>query len=357
MALIPHLKLPPVGSVSPQSIENRAETDISFPTKAINSIEDVILRRFNIYKDITNHHRVIKTDFLIYSIVKDLIDNYLSNNSSDNSSESLQNESSTTLNPLDISGLWVPLSINGTNYEIQESLSQWNDSWLITVLRQTFLMSSNNLKMRELLLNERHYISLIKRSEDFREIDKKVVEKFREKKDIISSIIEKYQEYIKKDDTANIEKCTIENTILLLKKIEERIEEHDNKRFILTYIDKFSVSLIKNIEKVIDTAIKKSLTGNNSDDIIIPFKRISTGLDSKIYLYNDSNELGSLSSVSVIDNTLDNIKDGLPFFYIYTPTQVDDKKNCREKIGTAIGEAIVNSMIDFSNQLLQEEEK
>lgn len=51
-----------------------------FPIKSINSIEDFIKRRYNIYKDIIYHHRVIKTDYLLDETVKKIIRDYLDSN-------------------------------------------------------------------------------------------------------------------------------------------------------------------------------------------------------------------------------------------------------------------------------------
>ena len=98
------------------------------PVKAINSVEDFLHRRYDLYKNIITHHRVIKTDFLLENIVKNLIAQYLDE-------PTAKQEKNTNVIPFDISGLWFPLKTGAMLVEKNCALSQWNDSWLITILK------------------------------------------------------------------------------------------------------------------------------------------------------------------------------------------------------------------------------
>ena len=151
------------------------------PVKSINSVEDFLRRRYDLYKNIINHHRVIKTDFLLENTVKNLISQYLD----DESPVSQENDSSNVI-PFDISGLWFPIK-DAMLAEKNCALSQWNDSWLMTILKQIYYKEFYNInsksepvkfktsqQLSELLENRKNYYSLIKRSEDFRLIDLKV---------------------------------------------------------------------------------------------------------------------------------------------------------------------------------------
>lgn len=108
------------------------DKDIFFcvPLKAVNSVEDFVKRRYNIYKNIIYHHRVIKTDYLLEYSVKDLVKKYLN-------TQTNKNDNNKILIPFDISGLWFPLG-ESTTAEKANALSQWNDSWLMTVLKQIY---------------------------------------------------------------------------------------------------------------------------------------------------------------------------------------------------------------------------
>lgn len=191
------------------------EEEILFcvPLKSVNSIEDFIKRRYNIYKDILYHHRVIKTDYLLEHTVSRLIEEYINKPVGD-----IINNRVSAIS-FDISGLWFPLG-ESTSLEKSNALSQWNDSWLMTVLRQIYYTeyyrNSINLgspeyilsqQLSELLRNNKCYYSLIKRSENFKSIDDSAKDVFFEKKEEIEQYVkrinevsEKISEKSKKDD-------------------------------------------------------------------------------------------------------------------------------------------------------------
>ena len=102
------------------------------PVKAVNAVEDFLKRRYDLYKRIVNHHRVIKTDYLLEKSVGSLIEGYLNQ---------AEPETEYDVNPVaipyDISGLWFPLG-NSTLEGKNCALSQWNDSWLMTILKQIY---------------------------------------------------------------------------------------------------------------------------------------------------------------------------------------------------------------------------
>ena len=82
----------------------------------------------------------------------------------------------------------VSIRYSKASKEKANALSQWNDSWLMTILRQIYYteyyrnkdIRNNNNKLllsqqlSELLRNKKYYYSLIKRSEDFKLIDDKI---------------------------------------------------------------------------------------------------------------------------------------------------------------------------------------
>lgn len=152
-----------------QIIIDESKIYFCFPLKAVNSIEDFIKRRYNIYKDIIYHHRVIKTDYLLEYTVRDLVKKYLKGIPTDTTT------SNKMVIPFDISGLWFPLG-EATSTEKSNALSQWNDSWLMTILKQIFYtdyyrntkIKSNDSeyilsqRLSELLRNTKCYYSLIK---------------------------------------------------------------------------------------------------------------------------------------------------------------------------------------------------
>lgn len=87
-----------------QLIVNDEKIYFCVPLKAVNSVEDFIKRRYNIYKDIVYHHRVIKTDYLLEEAVKNLIMKYLTATVKENIHADSTKENKVLI-PFDISGL------------------------------------------------------------------------------------------------------------------------------------------------------------------------------------------------------------------------------------------------------------
>lgn len=162
----------------------------SFPVKAVGSIEDFLQRRFDLYRDIVFHHRSVLMDHLLRQCVRDLaaleLDEESEKHDRQGSKEDFRFESSqTSLSiPMEIKGLWYPLQASQTLAEKSRGLSQWNDSWLTTVLRHNYYckfylkQNQNNTtkkrlgtRLAELLDNEKAHYSLVKRCESFRVLD------------------------------------------------------------------------------------------------------------------------------------------------------------------------------------------
>jgi hypothetical protein len=125
------------------------------------------------------HHRVIKTDKLLENAIISLTMDYL--NEYAESDDSLPKQQAL---PLDISGLWQGIQEMLSDKQYFNNLIQWDDSWLLTVLRQQFLLKYQagdgvvRYQLEELLSNRKYYRSIIKRMDDFLEIDKAVIKHF-----------------------------------------------------------------------------------------------------------------------------------------------------------------------------------
>lgn len=109
-------------------------------------MEDFLKLRYNSYKDIIYHHRVIQSDYILEGIVKDLVKKYL------NETISATQRNSEVLIPFDISGLWFPLGDKKSAIKAN-ALFQWNDSWLMTVLRQIYYTKYyHNKRLKRVLM-------------------------------------------------------------------------------------------------------------------------------------------------------------------------------------------------------------
>lgn len=149
-------------------------------TRALSTIEDFFWQRLFLYRYVVFHHRVIKMDGLLRESLAELGYRYLT---AEPPFETDGNASTQTLPFTDhlvphVSGLW---KILGQDQEfvkrLEAQFSQWDDSWLLTVLRQHYFCDQEKLgealssKLKEILSNEKCYISLVKRGDIFLEID------------------------------------------------------------------------------------------------------------------------------------------------------------------------------------------
>lgn len=316
------------------------------PLKSVNAVEDFVKRRYNSYKDIIYHHRVIKTDYILEGIVKDLVRKYL------NETVPGEERSSEVLIPFDISGLWFPLGDKKTAIKAN-ALSQWNDSWLMTVLRQIYYTEYYHndtiedtsidyvlaQRLAELLRNSKRYHSVIKRSENFKIIDDAVKRELKKNRKALQSNVVNHQD-------------TDENEVdsSLLQQMLERTDR-GSSGFILSFISRHSKELQLDsfesmVEEIVQEETDRIITDLRTYDTVTLFKRISLGLDEPIYFYNHKGKIYTLKDISGISNILQLDSDYLPVFYIYILAKDNNGvlKERREELLSAIGQRIGNEI-------------
>lgn len=149
--------------------------------KSLPAIEEFFMKRWKNYKQMTHHHRVIKTNFMLQMTIYHLCINH---------TESSINPKQNNLIylPYDISGLWKPISGISSNRASTIRLIQWNDNWLLTVLQKYYLdfFSMPDDKrplpvyyyLEELIESKQNYVSIVKRYEDYKVIDSAFKESF-----------------------------------------------------------------------------------------------------------------------------------------------------------------------------------
>lgn len=343
------------------------------PLKAVNSIEDFIKRRYNIYKDIIYHHRVIKTDHLLENTVKQLVEKYLNAPPKEN-----VNNNKVVI-PFDISGLWFPLG-NATTAEKSNALSQWNDSWLMTILKQIYYTEYYRKKnvnpsssdyvlsqqLSELLRNKKCYYSLIKRSEDFKIIDDAVKNVLYQNKGQIEDKVKKINVASQKNQievsTDNIT-LDIKGTLDFIDKVLDNATKH-TKGFVLSFVSRHYKaiqieSFKKLVEEIILSETKKAFTNIKFYDTFVVFKSISIGLNNPIYFYKYDGNVCTLDEISGISDILRLDSDYLPAFYIYVLLKDGDSivKKKRNELLSNIGSNIGYNIKEQINAILESEIK
>jgi len=149
--------------------------------RALSIIEDFFRKRFHLYKYVVYHHRVVKFDALMERCIVDLANRYFSKPQDKHYGTYLLDDS--------ISGLWQVFS-NEARSRVEKYYMQWDDAWLLNILRRQSLLLLPNpnvrsdpssattpeddllkIRLEELLSNRKYYHSLYKRSECFHFVD------------------------------------------------------------------------------------------------------------------------------------------------------------------------------------------
>ncbi len=338
-------------------------------TSVINTIEDFLLRRWNLYCNIIYHHHVVKTDFFLQQSIEDVAYAYLKNNEGKSAAE--KKDDYHYILPYDISGLWKAIRPQPSPLEWGYSINQWDDAWLTAILKKEYFekiineSSCLNKMLTELLTNKRRFVSIIKRKEEFGAIDKAVAcEIVKVKNDILYAIQElkaKQMNHHKKS-TIDIEGF-LQNIDILLCKSQNYSQKGnltDNDGFLLIFIRNKLLSFKPDCD-ILQDLISGAIAKQYGKECLVVFKTLKTGTNKALYIYKkyytDPNEqLVHLSEVSDISRKLENSLNFNPFFFIYmdidrvSSSQFDFAAE-REKIGTYIAQEICSYIIHFINDI------
>lgn len=308
--------------------------------RTLSTVEDSFHRRWLLYKYVIYHHRVIKTDYLLGKVIEILAIDYLKETSNDT-------KQSGDVLPIDISGLWRALKAVGSNKKYFNALIQWDDSWLLTILRHQYFEKYQggnciiSLQLEELLSNRRYYRSIIKRTNDFLEIDRNVVENFSIDWDkLYQTIGENWKPLIQKlNDYANNYKSPCSKT---------KVPENG---FFLSKLSIFleTLSDANLFKSCIQRAAKRLADTNHFKDCIVIFKRLKTGLEDPTYVCKNYNAI-LIDEVSRIKADLRLNQTIFPLFFIYIINDndfsyIDFLKDIGKEIAKEIAETINKTLL------------
>ena len=243
--------------------------------------------------------------------------------------------------PNDISGLWKPLKLTNSNQRYFDALIQWDDGWLMSILKQYYFSANQKdkelkYKLEELLSNKKQFYSIIKGENEFKKLDKKII-------DNIHVNFEKVKKF-----GDGLDKSF--NDIIGL--IENICTGKDNIRngYFLFRIKLLIESFFKdsyNFEDLILEMVKDYIE-NKCQDIIeayfIEFKTPNYGLSKTPYIHSNR-EVTLLSEISNIDELLEYDGNTFPVFYMYIKKKGKEFKN--EDFIDGLGVAIAKEWNNF----------
>lgn len=304
--------------------------------RALSTIEDFFIKRMKLYKYVIYHHRVVKTDNLLEKIVVRLATDYLAE-------QEPERETDNQVLPTNISGLWKAVKLVFSNEKYFNALIQWDDSWLLTVLRQQYYDIYINkeeaikYQLEEFLSNKKHYISIIKRSADFNIIDKELVNKI----DI---------------DFTKLKNILGADWDRLIDPLRNAIDIRDSKSgFVLTSFLRFfeGLGLVNDFRKQIDVVsrevIEKYSEAKVDVDTFLVYRELKTGFEILPTIRNENTVLSTGEVLKMIPE-LHRDQNFFPLFFLYIGGDIRNKK---ELICKSIGQGIALFINDWAKEKIK----
>lgn len=331
--------------------------------KSIEVLDDFFNRRWNLYKKIVFHHRVIKTDYLLNSCIYELLKKNLKENKN-------IKDDNTNILPYDIFGLWKAVHQLSSDGKFFNRLNQWDDGWLLVVLKKAYMELEDDKdkeygvlkdKLNELLASQKHYYSMVKNSDMFLDIENEVIKTLKTKINELKNILKKFdlsEESTNKGDLNidpfledinsliniinNYDEYSYQKNGFCLKKISDLIFDNYFPQGKFKQIVKDSIKDVKRHKAYKD----------NIRDIIVEFKQIKSGIQEELMLYDRNDNITFFKKVSNTAINLNLQRNYILPFYIYV--NIDQKDSIdysefRKNVGKKIGNNIVKELVGFLN--------
>ena len=304
----------------------------TYPVKTLPSIELFLKKRFDNYKTIIFHHRVVKSGVLVKEIVSRLARKHLGENKTVNRDEIGL--------PLDISGLWSPLIMMGEGSKVSMlSFSQWNDTWLITTMMREYIelekkaeeeeLDEDELLIKdqlgELLYSQKAYYSIIKRGVDCAIFRETFIDGFKSQVDLSKKITN----MCPKGEQEREEVISAGPTVKLFESlIELNANIHVNPVSIIS--ENFAImfpegivwdeSTYSSFNLLIKAMVATFLRNNGVEprDVLVQSNGIKEGISRRVFLATErDNEVKSFSKISNLAKALKVEKGMMPSLYIF----------------------------------------
>lgn len=304
--------------------------------KILNSIEEVLFARYDGYVFVAYHHHAVKTNFILSEVIRGLIQ--MNRDSVPHDIEI----------PGNITGLWWPMADNLTQLQKSFVLCQWNDSWLLTMIKKMYFKSLGTgeldkmpamlrLCLTELVTSRKCIYTLIKRKEHYRIIDRRVCSAL--VSDDIRAVLDRIP-------SANDDDITV-----LLKSLCRSSDNLGGGFITVTIRDILKAMPGYKNEYESYCSIPKGLERTHSN-LRVVMNGISSGVSRSrpIFVYDESGESHSFDRYSNIGKSLEMEIRGLPWFYLFSD---EDMGGCLEEVLMAVGDEIGSRIHDQVFKLIE----
>lgn len=327
----------------------------ALPTKALPTAEDFLRKRLSNYKTIVFHHRVVKSEVLLEGSLHRLALRYF-NAYPRCKKRSGKECSSLYILPNNVSGLWSPLAESLSNQaDVVLTFSQWNDSWLLTMLRDEYtklkIDGPNNpedillrAQLAELLYSEKSYQTVVKRSDDCLVFRQTLRNKIASSREELTTFLDECESDIGSDSFESGEgSVDARGIVKALRKVVGLDESSNILRSIDENFSAFKMAVGSSRGKDTETfsdqfrnMVKESLNRNGCSysDVIVTRNHIKTGIggdSAQAYFYTGDDSPRCLRDISAVGSVLDREVSDLPAFFIFVLCPEEQSDLCRNE--------------------------
>lgn len=214
------------------------------------------------------------------------------------------------------------------------------------------------------MTNHRNYLSLIKRIEDFKEIDTAAAQVLRDRKEELEAAMTELCSRSNTDQEKETKQIDIQGYLKGVEFVLDFVKEEKYGSFDKS--DGFALNAVKRrlfppqiyaFTDILDRVVDEM--SEEKGDMFYAEKQPSTGTNKELYFYQKGKETQpiKLNEISNITKVLNDDLKFTPFFFIYL-----NKKKCagkpfstlREEIGQRIGNAVVDYILEILWGLVKE---
>lgn len=344
---------------------------IAFPEKVCEDIDDLLVNRYKIFQRINYHHKSVKTSELLQRSVEMLAEDYL------------MSEPNEEIMP-EISMLWTSLGSAFGQCEVENQISQWTDSWLVSVLSNTLIKLSSVVEREKLIntsmgrtdevldklyrmleevqLNRKRYFPLLKRQNDALRLKSKIVEKAGIDEAALSKLSNHEYNKLVEENGEGFDSAL--EALHRIGHLQTGILDVAN----LGLLDIFFPGEIS-IQELIMSVLQQAQEKNQIRDYFIweniGFDKLGVANTTDIYLYRSGGDVYKYNVATTLLRKLNAQKAGCLWLYAYVcPSEQSEVAvnalidNMFDEISTVIGNSIhsvMNELFDYDAVIHGEE--
>lgn len=340
---------------------------IAFPEKICDDLDDMFINRFKVFQRINYHHKSIKTSELMQRSVEMLAEDYL------------LSEENKEIAP-DIHKLWTSIGGGFGQNAKETQISQWTDSWLVSILSQSLdQLSDTGIRralvdnsigrneekldklyrmLEEVQLNRKRYFPLLKRQRDALHLGQKIADRAGITQEALNKLsIYEYDKLLKKTDD---EADSARESLYRIEQIQNKMLRVADFGLLDTFLH-FKVSSKELVEGVLKDALQRReildyfLWANRG------FKNLGVSNGTDIFLYRNSDDVYEYNKATSLFPKLRAQKEGCLWMYAYVclpECSEHEAEATLEKllneIANTIGDnikIIMNELFDFENKI------